>query len=58
MMNYSQMKKPCNKLVEIIEVTVRSIRPLIPLPFFHRINRTLISFVLVHLQLRDFDESE
>ena len=52
------MKKPCNKLVEIIEVTVRSIRPLIPLPFFHRIDRTLISFVLVHLQLRDFDESE
>jgi hypothetical protein len=52
------MKEPCNKLAEIMEVTVCSIRPLITLPFFHRINRTLISFALVDLQLRDFDESE
>jgi len=41
-----------------MEVTARSIRPLIPLPFYHRIDGTLISFVLVDLQLRDFGESK
>ena len=41
-----------------MEVTARSIRSLMPLPFYHRIDGTLISFALVDLQLRDFDESE
>jgi hypothetical protein len=51
------MKEPCNKLAEIMEVTVCSIRPLISLHFYG-IDITLISFVLVDLQLRDFGESE
>jgi hypothetical protein len=53
------MKESCNKLVEIMEVTARSIRPLISLHFYG-IDITLISFVfvLVDLQLRDFGESE